>query len=225
MDANLEKQTRLRVKNTLKNLELNLMNAAYVETKEDALKLVQSMVSEGSLTASGGSVTLNECGIIDFLKEKTNYLDRFQKGMSKEDKREIELKSFSADYYLLSANAITEHGEIYEVDGNANRVAALAYGPEKVIIVAGINKLVPSLRAAVERTKRVAAPSNCIRLGIDSYCSKAGVCVQSNFDENNLMCDKDCGNSTICSDTLILKKQSNHPRRITVILVGENLGY
>lgn len=223
MDANLERKNHMLVKRTMKNLTLNNMNAVYAEDREDALKLVKQLVREGMKTASGGSATLKECGIIDYLKEKTEYIDRYA-FTEPEERRKAELAAFDTDYYLLSANAITEHGEIYEVDGNGNRVSALLFGPRKVIIIAGINKIVPSLRAAVERVKHTASPANCIRLGLDTFCAKTGVCVQNNFDENNLMCDKDCGDASICADTVILKRQRRKDR-ITVIIVGENLGY
>ena len=135
-----------------------------------------------------------------------------------------EREAYFADFYLTSANALTEHGEIYQVDGASNRVSALAYGPDKVIIVAGINKIVPNLRAAVERVKRHAAPANAIRLASGRFCENTGLCISPCFDENDLMCHADCGDDTICCNTLIMKKQRIKDR-ITVIIVGEELGY
>ncbi len=220
MDANVKKVQNSRIKRTLKNFELRNIDASFVETKEDALKLVKQIVSEGSLTSSGGSVTLQECGIIDYLKEKTNYIDFFDKNLSRDE----QVKMYLSDFYLLSANAITEHGEIYEVDGRSNRVSALLHGPEKVIIVAGINKLVPTLREAVVRVKNTAAPINATRLWKDTYCTKTGVCIAPQFSEEHLMCEKLCGDDCICCNSVILSKQ-RVKGRINLIIVGETLGY
>ena len=94
-----------------------------------------------------------------------------------EEKREAEINAYRANFYLASANAVTEHGEIYQVDGNSNRISALAYGPEKVILVVGINKIVKDLRSAVDRVKRIAAPANATRFGKGCFCEKAGHCI------------------------------------------------
>lgn len=224
MDTNRMSSVELTIQKTIKRLEANNFKAFYVKDKSAALEKVKELVKEGAVTSAGGSMTLNECGIIDYLKEHTSYIDRNIPGLEPAEKKRRERTTFSADCFFLSANAITEHGEIYEVDGNGNRVAALAYGPEEVIIVAGYNKIVPNLRAAVERVKHVASPANCIRLKLDSICAKSGACVQDSFDENHLMCKANCGESCICAETLILSRQRNKGR-ITVILVGESLGY
>lgn len=224
MEANKKKSTEMRVSKVLRALEANNMKAAYVETKEGALNLVRQLVPSGCMSATGGSVTAAQCGITDYLRKETNFIDRYEKGISDEERRRRDGLIFLSDWYISSANAITEHGEIYQVDGRSNRISALAFGPEQVLIVAGINKIVPNLRAAVERVKHVAAPANCIRLGIDSVCAKSGVCISPNFDENDLMCHADCGDATICCNTLVMKRQRQKDR-ITVIIVGEELGY
>lgn len=214
----------MTVSRTMRALEQNNMKAAYVETGEDALKLVQSLIPEGSTTSSGGSVTLAECGIMDYLKEKTDYIDRNMPGIGEDETRRLVARMYVSDWFLSSANAITQHGEIYQVDGRSNRISCLVFGPRKVIIVAGVNKIVPDLRAAVERVKHAAAPANCIRLGCDTFCTKSGVCISPSFDESDLMCHADCGQGTICCNTLIMKRQREKDR-VTVILVGEDLGY
>lgn len=224
VDANKAKAENMRIAKVLRALENNNMNAVYVQTKEDALKVVKQLVPPSSMTGTGGSATLAQCGITDYLRKETNYTDRAQKGLDRDEVRRRDGLIFLSDWYLTSANAITEHGEIYQVDGRSNRISALAFGPENVIIVAGINKIVPHLRAAVERVKRQAAPANCIRLDVDSVCAKTGVCVSPSFDENDLMCHADCGNGTICCNTLIMKRQ-RVKGRVTVIIVGEELGY
>lgn len=224
MDANRRKALQMTVSRTMRALEQNNMKAAYVETREDALKLVRSLIPEGCTTSSGGSVTLAECGIMDYLKEKTDYIDRNMPGIGEDEARRLVARMYVSDWFLSSANAITQHGEIYQVDGRSNRISCLVFGPRKVIIVAGVNKIVPDLRAAVERVKHAAAPANCIRLSCDTFCTKSGVCISPSFDESDLMCHADCGEGTICCNTLIMKRQREKDR-VTVILVGEDLGY
>ena len=211
MDANKKKAMQGRIKKTLEALERNNMNAAYVNTDEEALKLVMSLVPEGSYTATGGSMTLRETGIMDYLESKTDLHKEYR-------------DAYNASYYLASANAVTEHGELYEVDGRGNRVSAMLFGPERVIVVAGINKIVNDLRSAVERVKMLAAPPNCNRLDKDTPCPKLGHCVSPYFDERHLFalgCEAD---GRVCSNAVIFARQ-NVKGRITVILVGEEYGY
>ena len=112
----------------------------------------------------------------------------------------------------MSSNAVTEEGELYNVDGNSNRVAALAYGPDSVIVVAGCNKIVPDIAAAVERVKKIAAPVNATRLHCSTPCAKTGECMNCHSD------------GRICCNYLV-SAQQRHQDRIKVILVGEELGY
>lgn len=211
MDANKRKAIHCRVKNVIKNLEKNNFAAAYVDTKEEALTLIKTMIPEGSYTAAGGSMTLVETGIMSYLKEKTDW---------HEDRRD----AYRAEFYLASANAVTDRGEIYEVDGRSNRISAIAFGPEKVILIAGINKLVPSLRDAVERVKNEASPANAVRLCKDTPCAKLGHCVSPLYSEENIFADGCSAEECICASALIMRRQREKDR-ITVIIVGEELGY
>ena len=130
--------------------------------------------------------------------------------------------AFCADAYLTSSNAITEQGELFNVDGNCNRVAAMLFGPKSVIVVAGYNKIVANLEEAVLRLKKVAAPANCIRLNRDTYCAHAGECkgVCGSMTEGCSSPDRICAGYTV-----IAKQQPKYAGRIKVILVGEELGY
>lgn len=211
MDANQRKAYKARIKRTLENLEKNNFKAVYVNTKDEALTLVKTLIPEGAVTAAGGSVTLRDTGILDYIKSSTDF-------------REDYIAAYSADFYLSSANAVTEHGEIYQVDGRSNRISAILYGPEKVIIVAGINKLVMNVRDAVVRVKTQAAPPNAIKLSKDTPCAKRGVCVSPDCSDLHLTalgCDCD---DRICCNSLIMAKQ-RFKDRIIVILVGEECGY
>lgn len=211
MDANTKRIMHIRVKNTLKNLESNNMNATFVETKEEALSLVKTMVEPSSYTATGGSMTLQECGIMDYLKTETDLHQEYH-------------EAYHAKYYLVSANAITEHGELFEVDGRSNRVSAMLFGPENVIVVAGINKLVPTLRAGAERVKNIAAPANATRLCRDTPCTKLGHCIAPTLSDDNLFSQGCMSDECICANYVVFRQQRTKGR-ITVILVGEELGY
>ena len=211
MDANKKKAAKGMIKETLKALESNNMEAAFVETKEELLTLIKMMIGEGAYTASGGSMTLIETGVMDYLKNHTDY---------HEDKKD----AYNAAFYLVSANAITMHGEIYEVDARSNRVSAMLYGPEKVIVIAGINKIVTDLHAAVERVKTEAAPANAIRLARNTPCAKKGSCVYPLCSDSSFGADGCATDERICSNTVIFSRQSVK-NRIAVIIVGEDLGY
>ena len=213
----------MNIEKTLNALRANRMDAYYVETAEEAKALALSLIPEGSCCASGGSVTLAETGIIDALKNGNyTYIDRMIPDLTPEQREEAMRAAFSADVYLASANAITEDGELYNVDGNSNRVAALLYGAKSVVIVAGINKLVKDLDEAVLRVKTVAAPKNAKRLSCDTPCAKLGHCIS--LERNGGMTDGCKTPARICATFTVMAYQ-RHVCRIKVIIVGEALGY
>ncbi|MBE7042615.1 MAG: lactate utilization protein [Ruminococcaceae bacterium] len=214
----------MKIQKTIKNLEANNIKVYYVDNKEDVVPLLKTLISEGDKVAVGGSMTLFETGVIDHLRSgRYVFLDRYQENLTREQIVSIYRDSFLADTYMTSTNAITENGELYNVDGNGNRISALQHGPKSVIVVAGINKIVPDLDAAIHRVKTIAAPKNCVRLNCDTYCNKAGQCVSLNRD-NPQMTDGCSSESRICCQYSILAKQ-RHKDRIKVILVGESLGF
>jgi L-lactate utilization protein LutB len=213
----------MNIVKTVENLKKNNMETFVVKTREEAKALALSLIPEGAVCAHGGSVTLKECGVIDALKEGNyTYLDRNAPGLTDEQKDEIMMRAQSCDVYLSSSNAITEDGELYNVDGNSNRVSALLYGPKKLIIVAGTNKIVKDLDEAVVRVKTVAAPLNCKRLGCDTHCAKTGKCI-SLMQGGNM--PKGCNSdSRICVNFTVMARQRKKDR-VKVILVEEELGY
>lgn len=213
MDKHIMSVINKQITRTMDNLVKNNMTAVFVENKDQVVAEVAEYIKEGEQVSVGGSMTLFETGIIDNLRSgRYNFLDRYMENMSRAQMDEIFRKSFFSDTYLTSTNAITENGELYNVDGYGNRVAAMIYGPKSVIVVAGINKIVKDLDQAVERVRRIAAPANSIRLDKNTPCTKKGYCVD---------CKKD---DRICCSYTVLghQKQKN---RIKVILVGESLGY
>ena len=212
MDEHKQAVLQKRIEKTMKALERNKMKPFYAKDKGEALRIVQSLLQPGQTITCGGSVTLSECGIIDLLRSgQYHYLDRDRPDLTPEQKKQIFRQAFSADVYLMSSNAVTEEGELYNVDGNSNRIAALAYGPDSVIVVAGCNKIVPDLAAAVERVKKIAAPVNATRLHCSTPCAKTGVCMDCNAPDR------------ICNTRMEMLRC--HPAgRILVLLIDQDLG-
>lgn len=225
MDENCKKVMELRIQKTMKSLEQNNMKPYYAPTKEDAVTIVESILKEGEIISCGGSMTLRECGIRALMSSgKYKFLDRDQAGLSREDIEEIYRKTFSADTFLTSANAITENGELFNVDGNSNRVAAIVFGPKSVIVVAGLNKIVPSLEDAIIRVKKIAAPANGCRLHTGTPCEKTGECVSCTLGKASEMTDGCQSPGRMCCSYVVSAAQRTKDR-IKVILVGEPLGY
>lgn len=202
-----------KIQITMDNLKLNKMKPYYAENSEEARRIVRELVKNDKLITSGGSETLKETGVIDMLKSEFGaaYLDR-SSGKDRDEVEEIMRRAFTSDTFLASSNAITEDGELYNVDGNGNRVSAMIYGPKQVIIVAGANKIVKDLAAAKERVEKIAAPKNTIRLEKATPCVKTGECGHCH------------SNDRICCSYVTLAQQ-RVPDRIKVIIVNENLGY
>lgn len=208
---------------TAKNLETNNMKCFIADTKEEVLPIVKELLTEGETVSCGGSATLAETGVTELLRSGAyNFLDRA--GKSPEEAEEIYRRAFSADSYLTSSNAITENGELYNVDGNSNRVAAICFGPKSVIVVAGRNKIVPTLEDAVTRVKRLAAPMNTARLGCETYCQNKGECMSLASGGCAGMTDGCKSESRICCSFVVTAFQ-RIKSRIKVILVNEELGF
>jgi len=213
MDANLQKTMMQKINRTIDQLKRNQMNGYYVNTIADLKTQVTSLLEEGCSVSVGGSMSLFESGIIDLLRSgHYNYLDRHAEGLTPEDKHAIYRQVFSSDVYISSTNALTENGELYNVDGTGNRVAAITYGPKKVIIIVGINKLVRSIDEAIKRNRQIAAPANAVRLSKQTPCTISGEC-------------KDCKSPDRICNNYVTTAFQNDKNRIHVIIVGEALGY
>lgn len=213
MDQNLQLVTAKRVEKTIENLEKNNMRGYFVEDEQEALEKIKELMNKGEVVAVGGSMTLLEIGAIDLIRNGDyEFLDRYAQDLDNEGRHEVFRKSFFADSYLVSSNAITEQGELYNVDGNGNRVAAMLYGPKKVIVVVGINKLTVDLEEAIKRVKSIASPANNVRLEKTNPCVKTGHC-------------SDCTSpNRICNEYTVIKRQGVADR-IHVIIVNKELGY
>ena len=208
---------------TMQALRKNNMAAYYVETKEEVLPLVESLLKDGETISHGGSETLRECGLTGlFNSGRYNYLDR-SKAQSPEETEEIYRRTYMADTFFASSNAVTESGLLFNVDGNSNRVSAILYGPKQVIFVCGYNKIVKDLDEAVTRLKSVASPKNTKRLNCNTYCAREGECLAMGRDAT-FMCDGCKSPDRICCNYVISAWQ-RHKDRIKIIFVGEELGY
>ena len=212
------------IKKTVENLRRNNMVPYVVEKGSDVLPLLKTLLPEGASVGVGGSETLTKLGVISFLREGNyKFFDRYAKGLTRPEAVEVMRQSLLADVFLTSSNAVTEKGELYNVDGNGNRVAALCFGPKEVLVIVGANKIVKDIKAAEERVKKIAAPKNCQRLALPSPCSKTGECVSLSL-ENREFCDGCATESRICSSYVISGYQRNKDR-IKVIICKESMGY
>ena len=193
-------------------LEKRQMEGYYCEDCAAAVKKVLELVPEGSSVSWGGSKTLTESGVMDALRAGSFTLIDRNLAKTPQEKKEIYAKTVCSDFFFMSTNAITMGGELVNVDGRANRVACLCAGPENVIVLAGMNKVVATVEDGHNRARNIAAPMNTVHLQKDTPCAEKGKCYS---------CFKpDC----ICSQILITRR-SGIPGRIKVILIGEELGY
>ena len=194
----------------VKAIESRNMEAYYVKTKEEALAKALELIPEKSTVSWGESA--KEIGLLDALHNGDyEVLDREDK-MTREEKQEVARKALTCDVFIGSTNAVSEDGVMVNIDGNANRVAAYAFGPKSVVLIVGMNKVVKSEEDAMSRARNEAAPINAQRFGIDTPCVKNGTC----FDCKSPQC--------ICCQILITRF-SREPKRTKVILVDENLGF
>ena len=201
MNENIVKRNDLLAQKVIKGLQSRNMSGSYARDRQEALKLALDLIPEGSSVTMGGGYSVEEIGLKDAVKNG-NY--RFIDRDAMEDKRAAMLMAYDADVFLASCNALTEDGILVNIDGNANRVSAIAQGPKKVVFIVGMNK--------VKRARNVAAPTNAQRFGLSTPCAKTGACM-------------DCKSpDTICCQFLITRF-SRHTGRIHVILVNDNLGF
>jgi len=210
-----DRYTEKVVQVTLKNLEKNGFTAFYVPSKQEALKKVLEMIPIDAKVGVGGSVTVRELGLVKALNERGNPLaDLWLPGLSREELKEIRRSQLTSDVFLTSSNAVTMDGKLLNADGTGNRVAAMIFGPRKVIIVAGVNKIVKDVDEGLRRIRNVAAPMNAIRLGLKSPCGLTGMCAEDRCEPPE----------RLCNIITIIERRPNETDT-TVVVVGERLGY
>ena len=198
---------------TIKNLNRSNMAGYYVESTEELISKIESLLTEGELIGCGDSVTLDETGVLDFVRNGDyHFLDKHNPKLTSADKREIYLQNFRTHTFLSGVNAVTQEGRLYFIDGNGSRVAPILYGPEQVLIVTGTNKIVANSEEAIQRIRQVAAPKDAKRLGKNTPCAELGRCIDCKSKER------------ICNDFVCVAGQFVKDR-IKVIFVEGDFGY
>lgn len=188
------------------------MDAWYVKTKEEAVRKALELIPEGSTINMGGSASVRESGLTDAISSGNYVFYDRDKASTPEEKQEIALKAFTCDWYLGSVNAMSEDGVFVNIDGNANRVAAYAFGPKNVLLIVGMNKVVKTEEDAMHRARNEAAPINTQRFGISTPCVKNGSC-------------SDCKSPDCICCQIMVTRFSRILKRFKIILVDENLGF
>ena len=206
----IKEKNRLLAERVMKNMKSRFMEPYFCETKADALKKALELIQEGATVSWGGTMTMKEIGLVSALKEGNyNVLDR----ENAKEGQDIARESFFADYYIMSANAICDDGQLINIDGNGNRCAALIFGPKNVIVIAGMNKVIQGYEAALNRARTVAAPLNVQRFPDKvTGCSKTGACL-------------DCKTSDCICCNIVTTRISRPAGKIKVILINEDLGF
>ena len=199
----------------IKHLNKRNMDGVYYERTHDAVRDICKMIPDGALVGLGGSETIIESDLVHELRKlDIRLLDRYRRGVTTEQVNKMRLEGLLSDVFIASTNAITMDGKLVNQDGIGNRVACMIYGPKKVILLAGMNKVVRNIPDAVSRIKTIAAPMDSVRIGVSTPCSKTAVCQ-----------DPDCyPPNRICSQLVIIES-SMVKNRILVVLVGEDFGF
>ena len=209
-----KQQAYKRLGNTMiANFKKRNIEAFYCEDSASAVTLAMELMKDGGTVGMGGTMTVKETGLLDEVKaaKHLNFIDRSY-AKTPDEKKDIYIKTLQCDYFLTSSNAITIDGELINIDGNGNRVACLIYGPEHVIVIAGMNKVVDDIDTGIARIQNFAAPPNAARLGTRTPCATLGHC-------------GDCHSEDCMCGQIVITRHSRHKDRIKVILVGEELGY
>lgn len=185
--------------------------AYYCPTKEEALKKAVSLIPESHVVSWGGSVSIDEIGLRPYVLAHRQVIDR-ETAKTPTEKQDIMRSALTCDTFIMGTNAATEDGQLYNIDGNGNRVAALIFGPKQVVVIVGMNKVEPTLEAAITRARTVASPINMQRFSKKTPCAVTGMCADCNSPDS------------ICNQ-MVRTRRCAPVGRIKVILVGENLGY
>ena len=211
-DINKKKFYKNQAENIIKKLKLRKMEGYYVENMDLAIAKVLELIGPAAKTVSyGGSMTIDNSDMKQKIREAGHELVIREDYKSDEEIRQLKSKMINSDTFLMSTNAITLDGELINIDGRGNRVSYLIYGPDQVIVITGMNKVVKDVQEGLDRTRNIASPANTVRLNCDTPCATSGRCA-------------DCLEHTICCQ-MVITRASLIPGRIKVILVGEELGY
>ncbi len=195
------------------NLQKRNMEGYFVPTRQEAVSLImERFLTAGKTVSFGGSMTLAESGLMDAVRKGSCVLYDRTLAKTPEEVRRMKADMSNSDYFLMSTNAITVDGELVNIDGTGNRVCYLCYGPENVIVLAGMNKVVSSVEDGVRRVRDIASPPNTVRLGKHTPCASTGRC-------------GDCYSEDCICSQIVITRRSGIKNRIKVVLVAEELGY
>ncbi len=214
MDRHISSVIEKRILRIVEKLNQNNMQGIYVKNREELIEKLNEMLPKGASIAVGGSMTLFETGVMDKIQsDDYHYVDRDGKDLQTEEEKYLRKREvFLVDYFFCGTNAITESGELYNVDGMGSRVAPMTFGPRNVVVIAGYNKIVKDYEAAVDRMKAIAAPANNTRIGTGNPCIEAGKCLNCRSDRR------------ICCFGVLTGFQMVKDR-IKVFILPEELGY
>ncbi len=213
MESNIEWYKTESIKRTIKNLENHNMKGFFIENKEELLSLLDQLIPDHTTVGVGDSLTMVELGVLDYFRERNiQFLDKYKDNITRSEKEKLYINNFASDTFVCSTNALTEQGELFNIDGNGSRVAPMIYGPKQVLIITGTNKVVRDIDDAVKRVRQYSAPIDAKRLGKSTPCTKIGYCVDCNHPER------------ICNDFVTITSQFVKDR-IKVLIVNDTLGY
>lgn len=196
----------------VKNLRSRHFDAWYCADRQAALEKALELIPAGASVGWGGALSAEQIGLIDAVRKGPYQAIDRDTAKSPEERKTMMKQALLADVFLAGANALSLDGQMVSIDGNGNRVAAIVYGPESVIIIAGMNKVVATLEDAVHRARTVAAPMNKQRFPLDTPCEVTGACA-------------DCKSDGCICNQILVTRNCNPAKRIKVILVGEELGF
>ena len=201
------------VANTIiKNMEKRQIEGYYCSDKKSALKKALELIPKGASIGFGGSITLSETGLMDAIQNGNYKIINRELAKTPEEQRKIYGEICCSDFFLMGTNAITLDGELINIDGRGNRVAFLCYGPQNVLILVGMNKVVTDIDSGFKRVRNIASPPNTVRLNKKTPCAVTGKC-------------EDCYSPDCICGQFVVTRRSGVPNRIKVILIGEELGY
>jgi len=203
----------MQIERTLDALKRNNFDARFVKKGSDALDEIFKVIPNGAKVGVGGSLTLNQIGFFDEAKSRPIVLmNSAVPGITPEEALKMRREMLLADYYLCSSNAVTEDGQLYNIDSNGNRVGAMMFGPKHVMLICGVNKIVKDIEAAQKRVQEWVAPMNAKRLGLKTPCAETGVCTNCSSPQR------------ICNIYTVLAKKPRNTD-ITIFIIGEQLGF
>ncbi len=196
----------------IRNLKKRQMEGSYAPDGRTAVRMALELMPAGSSVAWGGSVTLGQIGLTDAVRNAGYAVIDRNLAKTPEEQAAVKARTINADFFLMSTNAITMDGELLNIDGHGSRLGYMIFGPSRVLVLAGMNKVCPDRQSAELRVRNLASPPNCVRLNRDTPCAKTGRCA-------------DCYSPECICSQFVYTRRSSAPGRIHVILIGETLGF